>query len=190
MAEKIATEIAIPFTVGGGIRSLDDIQRVLHAGADKASINSAAVKNPDLIKQAASKFSSARIVLSIDAKKTGEKKWEVFTNGGRVNTGLDVLDWAKRGEALGAGELVLNAIETDGEKSGYDLDLIQAAAQTVNIPIVASGGAGKHEHFSSVLAEGFADAALAASVFHYDEIPIPDLKTYLAEEGIVVRRNT
>jgi cyclase len=188
IVEKVAAEIAIPFTVGGGIRTLDDIHRVLHAGADKVSINSAAVKNPDLIKEAALKFGSQCIVLSIDAKKTGEKKWEVFINGGRVNTDLDVLEWANRGEKLGAGELVLNAIETDGEKSGFDLALMHAAAETVNIPIVASGGAGKLEHFSTVLMEGYADAALAASVFHYDEIPIPDLKKYLEKEGHTVRR--
>ncbi|MFA1821865.1 imidazole glycerol phosphate synthase subunit HisF [Virgibacillus oceani] len=190
IVEKVAAEIAIPFTVGGGIRTLDNIHRVLHAGADKVSINSAAVKDPELIKEAALKFGSQCIVLSIDAKKTGNNKWEVFINGGRVNTELDAMEWAKQGEALGAGELVLNAIETDGEKSGYDLDLMQAAAKAVNIPIVASGGAGKLEHFSSVLKEGFADAALAASVFHYNEIPIPALKTKLAEDGIIVRRNT
>jgi cyclase len=190
VVEKVAAEIAIPFTVGGGIRTLDDIHRVLHAGADKVSINSAAVNFPELIKEAALKFGSQCIVLSIDAKKTGNNKWEVFINGGRVNTELDAMEWAKQGEALGAGELVLNAIETDGEKSGYDLDLMQAAAKAVNIPIVASGGAGKLEHFSSVLQEGFADAALAASVFHYNEIPITKLKTNLTEDGIIVRRNT
>src|SRR5690625_1885080 len=128
IVEKVAAEIAIPFTVGGGIRTLDDIHRVLHAGADKVSINSAAVKSPELIKEAALKFGSQCIVLSIDAKKTGNNKWEVFINGGRVNTKLDAMEWAKQGEALGAGELVLNAIETDGGKNGYDLDLMQAAA--------------------------------------------------------------
>jgi cyclase len=189
IVEKVAAENAIPFTVGGGIRTLDDIHSVLHAGADKVSINSAAVKNPDLIKEAALKFGSQCIVLSIDAKKTSENKWEVFINGGRVNTEMDVLEWAKQGEMLGAGEIVLNAIETDGEKSGYELDLMRAVAKAVNIPIVASGGAGKLEHFSDVLREGFADAALAASVFHYNEIPISELKKFLDEERIAVRRN-
>lgn len=189
IVEKVAAENAIPFTVGGGIRTLEDIHRVLHAGADKISINSAAVKNPGLIKEAAMKFGSQCIVLSIDAKKTGVNKWEVFIHGGRTNTAMDAVEWAKQGEVLGAGEIVLNAIETDGEKSGYDLALMQAVSSAVNIPIVASGGAGKPEHFLHVLKEGFADAALAASVFHYNEIPIPVLKSYLADEGIAVRRN-
>jgi cyclase len=189
VVEKVAAENAIPFTVGGGIRTLEDIHSTLHAGADKVSINSAAVNNPELIKEAALKFGTQCIVLSIDAKKTGTNKWEVFINGGRTNTEKDVLEWAKQGEMLGAGEIVLNAIETDGEKSGYDMKLMQAVASAVNIPIVASGGAGKPEHFSSVLREGYADAALAASVFHYNEIPIPELKKFLDKEGIPVRRS-
>jgi len=188
IVEKVAAENAIPFTVGGGIRTLEDIHRVLHAGADKISINSAAVKNPGLIKEAAGKFGSQCIVLSIDAKKTGGKKWEVFINGGRTSTEMDVIEWAKQGEKLGAGEIVLNSIETDGDKNGYDLALMQTVASAVNIPIIASGGAGKPEHFLRVLKEGFADAALAASVFHYNETPIPELKRYLADEGISVRR--
>ncbi|WP_164214658.1 imidazole glycerol phosphate synthase subunit HisF [Virgibacillus sp. YIM 98842] len=189
VVEKVAAENAIPFTVGGGIRTLEDIHSTLHAGADKVSINSAAVNNPELIKEAALKFGTQCIVLSIDAKKTGANKWEVFINGGRTNTVKDVLEWAKQGEMLGAGEIVLNAIETDGEKSGYDMKLMQAVASAVNIPIVASGGAGKPEHFSSVLRKGYADAALAASVFHYNEIPIPELKKFLDKEGIPVRRS-
>lgn len=189
VVEKVAAENAIPFTVGGGIRTLEDIHSTLHAGADKVSINSAAVNNPELIKEAALKFGTQCIVLSIDAKKTGANKWEVFINGGRTNTEKDVLEWAKQGEMLGAGEIVLNAIETDGEKSGYDMKLMQAVASAVNIPIVASGGAGKPEHFSSVLRKGYADAALAASVFHYNEIPIPELKKFLDKEGIPVRRS-
>lgn len=189
VVEKVAAENAIPFTVGGGIRTLEDIHSTLHAGADKVSINSAAVNNPELIKEAALKFGTQCIVLSIDAKKTGANKWEVFINGGRTNTEKDVLEWAKQGEMLGAGEIVLNAIETDGEKSGYDMKLMRTVASAVNIPIVASGGAGKPEHFSSVLREGYADAALAASVFHYNEIPIPELKKFLDKEGIPVRRS-
>ncbi|RLL42078.1 imidazole glycerol phosphate synthase subunit HisF [Oceanobacillus piezotolerans] len=188
VVESVAREISIPFSVGGGIRTIDDINRVLRSGAEKVSINSAAVNNPDLIRQAAAKFGSQCIVLSIDAKETAEGKYEVFINGGRKNTGLDAIQWAKHGEQLGAGELVINAIDTDGEKSGYNLALTKAIADAVNIPVVASGGAGKLEHFSTVLKEANADAALAASVFHYQEIPIPELKEYLQKENIIVRR--
>ncbi|MFC3040178.1 imidazole glycerol phosphate synthase subunit HisF [Virgibacillus xinjiangensis] len=190
VVEKVAAEIAIPFTVGGGIRTLEDIHRVLRAGADKVSINSAAVTNPQLIRESAWKFGSQCIVLSIDAKKTDTDKWMVFTKGGRENTGLDAIEWAQRGEELGAGEIVVNAMDADGEKDGYNLPLTKKIAETVNIPVVASGGAGAMEHFSTVLHEGKADAALAASVFHYGEIPIPELKKYLAEKDIVVRRDT
>jgi len=188
VVEKVAKEIAIPFTVGGGIRTIDDINRVLRAGADKVSVNSAAVDNPELIKEAALKFGTQCIVLSIDAKQSDEGKWEVYTKGGRNNTGMDAIEWAKRGEELGAGEIVINAIDTDGEKSGYDLELTKQIAEAVNIPVVASGGAGKKEHFAEALKEG-ADAALAASVFHYGEIPISELKSYLVEQDINVRRN-
>ncbi|NBJ70024.1 MULTISPECIES: imidazole glycerol phosphate synthase subunit HisF [Clostridia] len=189
MVEKVAAEIAIPFTVGGGIRTIEDIHRVLRAGADKVSINSAAVRHPALITEAAQKFGSQCIVLSIDAKQTTKNYWQIYINGGRKQASFEAIDWAKQGEALGAGELVLNAIHTDGGKNGYDLDLIQAIASTVNIPIVASGGAGKKEHFAEVLQPGYADAALAASVFHYSEIPIPALKDYLDQQGIPVRRD-
>ncbi|MFD1850821.1 imidazole glycerol phosphate synthase subunit HisF [Oceanobacillus bengalensis] len=188
VVEKVAREISIPFSVGGGIRSIDDINRVLRSGAEKVSINSAAVTNPSLIKQAAAKFGNQCIVLSIDAKETSQGKWEVFINGGRKNTGIDAIEWAKYGEQLGAGEIVINAIDTDGEKNGYNMTLTRAIAGAVNIPIVASGGAGKLEHFSQVLKEANADAALAASVFHYEEIPIPTLKAYLAAEDIIIRR--
>ncbi|MEC5424614.1 imidazole glycerol phosphate synthase subunit HisF [Virgibacillus sp. C22-A2] len=190
IVEKVAAEIAIPFTVGGGIRTVEDIHKVLRSGADKVSINSAAVTNPNLIKEAALKFGSQCIVLSIDAKQTGNSKWDVYINGGRKNTGLDTLEWAKRGEELGAGEIVINAIDTDGEKGGYNLELIKAVADSVNIPIVASGGAGTLDHFSAVLQPGYADAALAASVFHYDEIPVPELKRYLDNNNVIVRRNS
>lgn len=187
VVEKVAKEISIPFTVGGGIRTVDDIQRVLRSGADKVSINSAAVTNPDLIEAGANKFGSQCIVLSIDAKETSPGKWEVFIQGGRKNTEIDAVEWAKRGEQSGAGEIVINAIDTDGEKNGYHLALTKEIAGAVNIPVVASGGAGKQEHFLEVLTEGSADAALAASVFHYGEIPIPNLKTYLKQHDIPVR---
>ncbi|WP_188456068.1 imidazole glycerol phosphate synthase subunit HisF [Virgibacillus oceani] len=190
IVEKVATEINIPFTVGGGLRSVMDIHRVLHAGADKVSINSAAIRNPALVKEAASKFGSQCVVLSIDAKLTSDMKWSVFMNGGRIDTEIDAIEWARRGEELGAGEIVVNAIDVDGVKNGYNLNLTRSISEAVNIPVVASGGAGKKEHFTAILKEGKADAALAASVFHYDEIKIPDLKKYLAENGITMRRET
>lgn len=187
VVEQVAKEIAIPFTVGGGIRTIEDIHKVLRSGADKVSINSAAVDNPQLIRDAAYKFGSQCIVLSIDAKEVSPNKWNVFTKGGRHDTGIDAIDWAKRGEELGAGELVINAMDADGEKDGYNLPLTKQIVETVNIPVVASGGAGIKEHFQTILDEG-ADAALAASVFHYDEIQLPALKTYLQEHNIIVRR--
>ncbi|WP_200416534.1 imidazole glycerol phosphate synthase subunit HisF [Virgibacillus salexigens] len=189
MVESVAAEIAIPFTVGGGIRTVEDIHQVLRAGADKVSINSAAVKNPLVIKEAALRFGSQCIVLSIDAKQAANNRWGVYINGGRQQSNLDVVDWAKQGEALGAGEIVLNAINTDGEKNGYDLALMQSVAAEVNLPIVASGGAGTTQHFAEVLQDGIADAALAASVFHYGEVSIPELKTELYQSGIEVRRD-
>ncbi|WP_249871394.1 imidazole glycerol phosphate synthase subunit HisF [Oceanobacillus saliphilus] len=187
VVENVAKEIAIPFTVGGGIRTVEDIHKVLRSGADKVSINSAAVDNPQLITDSALKFGSQCIVLSIDAKEVAPKRWNVFTRGGRNDTGIDAIEWAKKGEQLGAGEIVINAMDSDGEKDGYNLPLTKIIADTVNIPVVASGGAGTREHFSAVLKEG-ADAALAASVFHYDEINIMELKKYLQEEDIIVRR--
>ncbi|MFD1038286.1 imidazole glycerol phosphate synthase subunit HisF [Virgibacillus byunsanensis] len=188
VVEKVAAEIAIPFTVGGGIRTIVDVHSVLRSGADKVSINSAAVTNPDFIQEAAWKFGSQCIVLSIDAKKTAPEQWQVYINGGRKNTGIDAIEWAKQGEKLGAGEIVINAIDVDGEKNGYNIELTKAIAQSVNIPIVASGGAGINDHFVSVLQEGNADAALAASVFHYGEIQISELKNHLYGNGITVRR--
>ncbi|RDW21169.1 imidazole glycerol phosphate synthase subunit HisF [Oceanobacillus chungangensis] len=187
VVENVAKEIAIPFTVGGGIRTVDDIHKVLRSGADKVSINSAAVQNPEIIKEAALKFGSQCIVLSIDAKEVAANNWLVYINGGRKNTGIDAIEWAKRGENLGAGEIVINAIDADGEKNGYNIALTKAIADAVNIPIVASGGAGTIQHFADVLTEGAADAALAASVFHYEEISIPELKNYLESEAITVR---
>ncbi|WP_077604450.1 imidazole glycerol phosphate synthase subunit HisF [Oceanobacillus sojae] len=187
VVEQVAREIAIPFMVGGGIRTIEDIHSVLHAGADKVSVNSAAVQRPELIKESSDKFGSQCIVLSIDAKKTADGDYHVFINGGRKDTGMDAIEWAKQGEALGAGELVINAMDSDGEKNGYQIALTKKIADAVNIPVIASGGAGKYEHFSEVFAEGI-DAALAASVFHYEEIPIPELKEYLSSQGIPMRR--
>lgn len=187
IVEQVASEINIPFTVGGGLGSVDDIYRVLRAGADKVSLNSAAVRNPSLITQAAAKFGSQCIVLSMDVKREGSN-WMVFLNGGRIDTGMDAIQWAKRGEELGAGEIVVNAMDTDGVKNGFNIALTKTIAETVNIPVVASGGAGEAKHFAAVLQEGKADAALAASVFHYGEIKIPELKQYLAENGITMRR--
>ncbi|ASK61421.1 imidazole glycerol phosphate synthase subunit HisF [Virgibacillus phasianinus] len=187
IVEKVAAEITIPFTVGGGIRTVDDVRHALRAGADKVSINSAAVKNPDLLTEAALKFGSQCIVLSIDAKTTNDSECAVFLNGGRVNTNMNAIEWAIRGEQLGAGELVINAMDTDGVKDGYHVPLTKQVAENVNIPIVASGGAGSMEHFAAVLTDGMADAALAASVFHYSEIDIPELKAYLSQNNIAIR---
>ncbi|MFS0674797.1 imidazole glycerol phosphate synthase subunit HisF [Ornithinibacillus sp. 179-J 7C1 HS] len=187
IVEKVATNINIPFMVGGGIRTVADIYRLLHSGADKVSINSAAITNPTLIEEAATKFGTQCIVLSVDAKEIEPGKWHVFQNGGRKNTGLDAIDWAVRGEQLGAGELVINSIDVDGVKNGYNLSLTKAIAERVNIPIVASGGAGSLLHFQQVLDNNIADAALAASVFHYDLIRIPVLKNYLAQQNIPIR---
>jgi cyclase len=186
VVERVAKEITIPFTVGGGIRTVGDINRVLQAGADKVSINSAAVTNPDLIKEAASEFGSACIVFALDAKKMTDGKWHVFTKGGQHDTGINAIEWAKRGEELGAGEIVVNSIDADGAKNGYDLELTNKIAEAVRIPVVASGGAGEKEHFAEAL-KGGAAAALAASVFHYNEIPIPELKRFLAEQDIPIR---
>lgn len=186
IVEKTAYEIYIPFTVGGGIRTVDDFNKVLRAGADKVSVNSAAVKNPNIIKEAALKFGSQCVVLSIDAKKNGDN-WNVYINGGRVDTGIDAIEWAKRGEQLGAGELVLNSIEADGVKNGYDIELNRIISETVKIPVIASGGAGKKEDFVDIFKNGKADAALAASVFHFGEIDIRELKKYLINNDIHMR---
>ena len=186
IVEKVAEAIRIPFTIGGGISSVEDFRRVLMAGADKVSVNSSAVKNPELIRQAALKFGSQCVVLSIDAKRNDHGSWDVYVKGGRENTGIDAIEWAKRGQALGAGEICINSMDTDGVKEGYDLELNRILSQELTIPIIASGGAGKKEDFAEVLKVG-ADAALAASVFHYKEIPIPTLKDYLADEGIPIR---
>jgi cyclase len=187
VVERTAQEVNIPFTVGGGIRSIDDFTAVLRAGADKVSINSSAVKNPDLISQGALKFGRQCVVLSMDIKINQYGEYNVYINGGRVNTEKEAIAWAIEGEKLGAGELVINSIDTDGVKDGYDIDITRSIAEAVNIPIIASGGAGKKEDFLEVLKEGKADAALAASVFHYGEIPIGYLKEYLLNNGLLIR---
>lgn len=186
LVERIAAEVNIPFTVGGGLRTLHDIHQVLEAGADKVSLNSAAIQNPSLIEEAAATFGSQRLVLAMDVKKQGTN-WAVFINGGRTNTGTDAVDWAKQGEKLGAGEIIVNSMDKDGIKDGYQIALTKAIADAVSIPIVASGGAGKMNHFADVFQQGKADAALAASVFHYGDINIPELKQDLIEKAITVR---
>ena len=187
IVEKVAEAIRIPFTIGGGISRVEDFRKVLMAGADKVSVNSSAVKNPQLIRDAALKFGNQCVVLSIDAKRNDSGSWDVYVKGGRENTGIDAIEWAKRGQELGAGEICINSIDTDGVKRGYDLELNRKLSEILTIPVIASGGAGEKAHFSEVLKAG-ADAALAASVFHYKEIPIPELKAYLASEGIAVRK--
>lgn len=186
IVEKIANEVFIPLTVGGGINTVEDFSRVLKAGADKVSINSSAVKTPELITEAAKKFGSQCVVLSMDVKRV-DGKFMVFVKGGRENTGLDAIEWAKRGEALGAGELVINSMDVDGVKNGFDKELLEAIAKVVTIPIIASGGAGNMEHFKDVFQIEGVDAGLAASIFHYGEVGIPELKKYLKEQNIPVR---
>ncbi len=189
--ERTAREVFIPLCVGGGLRSVDDMWRVLRAGADKTSINSSAVANPDLINQGAERFGSQCIVLSIDAKRTiepdGRRWWQVYVNGGRVATGKDALAWAVEGVARGAGELVLNSIDADGTREGYDLELLREVNARVEVPVVASGGAGALEHFAQAFLEGHAHAVLAASVFHYGVYTIRQVKEYLAAQGLPMR---
>lgn len=193
LVEGIAGNIFMPFTVGGGIRDCQDIRDLLNAGADKVSINTAAVKCPDLIRDASSKFGSQCIVVAIDAKelhhaeKAQAHRWEVYINGGRTSTGLDAVEWAKKAQAKGAGEILLTSMDYDGTKDGFDLPLTKKIAQSVNIPVIASGGAGKLEHFLDVLTIGLADAALAASVFHYQEFMVRDVKEYLKKNAVPVR---
>ena len=188
MVSQVADSIFIPFTVGGGIRTVDDFTALLRAGADKVSVNSAAIKNPGIIREAAEKFGSQCVVCAIDAKRRPEGGWTVYLNGGRVDTGLDAVEWAKKAVSLGAGEILLTSMDCDGVKNGYDLELTRAVSECVNVPVIASGGAGKLEHFYDAFTEGRADAVLAASLFHFGEITIPQLKDYLAKQGISVRR--
>jgi cyclase len=186
VVEKTAEEVFVPLTVGGGIRHLDDIRRILRAGADKVSVNTAAVKNPALVSEAADRFGSQCIVVAIDAKAR-DSSWEVFIHGGRTPTGMDVLDWAKKTEELGAGEFMLTSMDRDGTKDGYDLRLTRAVSDLVNIPVIASGGVGNLEHLYEGLTVGGADAVLAASIFHYNEFTVGDVKAYLKERGVNVR---
>ena len=188
MVEAVAREVFIPFTVGGGIRTVEDFRKILNAGADKVAVNSAAIKRPELISEAAAVFGSQCVVCAIDAKRNADNTgWEVYLNGGRVNTGIDALSWAKRAESLGAGEILLTSMDRDGTKAGYDLELTRAVSQNAGIPVIASGGAGTLEHFLDAFRKGHADAVLAASLFHFREIEIMDLKRYLAENGESVR---
>ncbi len=187
IVSRVADSIFIPFTVGGGIRTVEDFTRILRAGADKVSVNSAALKDPTLISRAAEKFGSQCVVVAMDAKRSSKGNWTLYLNGGRVDTGKDAVEWAKEAQALGAGELLLTSMDCDGVKSGYDLELTCAVSQAVSIPVIASGGAGALSHFADAFRLGSADAVLAASLFHFKEVTIPELKAYLAEEGIPVR---
>ena len=187
VVRRTASQVFIPFTVGGGIRTVDDIRTMLHAGADKVSLNTAAVKDPGLITEGAKSFGRQCIVLAVDAKRSGAGKWEVFINGGRTPTGLDVLEWIRRGVDLGAGEILLTSMDCDGTKDGYDNELNRAVSEMVEVPVIASGGAGTLQHFADALTQGKADAVLAASVFHYGEFSIRQTKEFLRQQGIEVR---
>lgn len=185
--ERTADQCFMPLTVGGGIRAVEDMGLMLKAGADKISINSSALATPDLIRSGAEKFGSQCIVVSIDAKRVEPGRWEVFSHGGRKATGLEAMDWAQRAVSLGAGEIVLNSIDADGTKAGYDLEITRLISESVEVPVVASGGAGSLAHMAQVLEEGRADAVLAASIFHFGEFTVGQVKRYLAERGIAVR---
>lgn len=189
MVRQVAANVFIPFTVGGGIRTVEDFRVLLREGADKISINSSAINRPELISEAADKFGSQCVVVAMDAKKRADGSgWNVYKNGGRIDVGLDAITWAKRAEALGAGEILLTSMDCDGTKAGYDIALTRQIAEAVSIPVIASGGAGTKEHFFDALTEGKADAALAASLFHYKELEIQEVKDYLADRGVPVRR--
>lgn len=187
IVSRVANSIFIPFTVGGGIRTTEDFKELLRAGADKISVNSAAVRNPDLINEAAYKFGSQCVVCAIDAKRREQGGWEVYLNGGRLPTGIDAVTWAQEAVSRGAGEILFTSMDCDGKKTGYDLELTRAVSERVGVPVIASGGAGALEHFYDALTVGKADAVLAASLFHFNEIPIETLKAYLSEKGIPVR---
>ena len=189
MVRRVAEQVFIPFTVGGGIRTVEDFKALLREGADKISVNSAAISNPQLIADAAEQFGSQCVVVAIDARRRtdGAEGWTVYKNGGRIDTGLDAVEWARKAQELGAGEILLTSMDCDGTKAGYDIPLTRAIAQNVSIPVIASGGAGKMEHFKEALTDGMADAALAASLFHYKELEIGQVKVYLQKEGVAVR---
>ena len=188
MVRRVAETVFIPFTVGGGIRTVDDFTAILRAGADKVSVNSAAILRPELISEAAKKFGSQCVVVAIDAKRRADGSgWTIYKNGGRVDMGIDAVEWAIEAEKRGAGEILLTSMDCDGKKTGYDLELTRIVSESVGIPVIASGGAGEKKHFLDVLGEGKADAALAASLFHFKELEIPDLKDYLAAGGVSVR---
>ena len=188
MVRKVAETVFIPFTVGGGIRTVEDFRAILREGADKISINSSAINTPDLISDAADKFGSQCVVVAIDAKRRPDGGWNIYKHGGRLDTGIDAIEWAKQAEALGAGEILLTSMDCDGTKAGYDIPLTRAVSDAVSIPVIASGGAGTLEHFYEGLTDGGADAVLAASLFHYKELEISQVKDYLAEKGVPVRR--
>ena len=188
LVRKVAEKVFIPFTVGGGIRTVDDFKVLLREGADKISINSAAIMDPTLISRAADKFGSQCVVVAIDAKRQEDGHWSIYKNGGRVDMNIDAVKWAVKAEQLGAGEILLTSMDCDGTKDGYDIELTRLIADNVSVPVIASGGAGTKEHFYEALTEGKADAALAASLFHYKELEIMDLKNYLADKGVSVRR--
>lgn len=188
MVRRVAETVFIPFTVGGGIRTVEDFKLILREGADKVAVNTAAILNPDLISEAADKFGSQCVVLAIDAKRRKDGSgWNIYKNGGRADTGIDAIEWATKANKLGAGEILLTSMDKDGTKDGYDLELTRIISENVSIPVIASGGAGNREHFYKALTEGKADAALAASLFHYKELGIMDLKKFLKDKGISVR---
>lgn len=188
MVRKVAETVFIPFTVGGGIRTVEDFRMLLREGADKISINSSAINTPELISSAADKFGSQCVVVAIDAKRRADGSgWNIYKNGGRIDVGLDAVEWARKVESLGAGEILLTSMDCDGTKTGYDLELTRCIAENVQIPVIASGGAGKLRHFKEALTDGKADAALAASLFHYKELEIREVKEYLRKEGVSVR---
>lgn len=188
MVRKVAETVFIPFTVGGGIRTIDDFRMILREGADKVSVNTAVILHPELVSEAADKFGSQCVVVAIDAKRRADGSgWSIYKNGGRVDMGIDAVEWAMRAEKLGAGEILLTSMDCDGTKDGYDIELTRTISEHVSIPVIASGGAGKKEHFRDALTDGKADAVLAASLFHFKELEIMDLKKYLSEQGISVR---
>lgn len=187
VVSRTAEQVFIPLTVGGGIRSIEDFRRILKCGADKISVNSSAIKNPQLITDAAMKFGNQCVVVAIDAKRNKDGRFEVFLNGGRVNTGLDAIEWARQATRLGAGEILLTSMDADGTKNGYDLELTKAICEAVNVPVIASGGAGSLDHFAEVILEADASAVLAASLFHYRELTIREVKEYLKGKNIAVR---